>query len=236
MDDGQTKVAQMGVKAQGFAQGKVAAFTHTPMTKVDNKHAAALTKLGAAITGLGGKAAIQKGGGFSEKTGEKETSRHDLEELVKQTNTTAGSIADDQGTPEIMSNFRMPHGSGDEELKTKAKSMAKAIDDLGLDDEFESYHLPGHAAVLTNAANNFTTSEAEQGGALGEQAGATTAIKGFIKQIKTAVKILNAIYHNVFAGDPETLGAWKTVSHVEKVASKKKPKPGGPKPPTPPSS
>ena len=59
MDAGQTKVAQMGVNA------------------------AALAKLNGAITELGGKEVIQQGGGFSEKTEEKRTSRAELEDLAK---------------------------------------------------------------------------------------------------------------------------------------------------------
>jgi hypothetical protein len=44
-----------------------------------------------------------------------------------------------------------------------------------------------------------------------------------LKRAKSAVKTLHAIYHNVFAGDAEMLGKWRTQSHVEKVPAKKKP-------------
>jgi hypothetical protein len=232
MDAGQTKVAQMAVSAAAFAEGVVAAhFTHTPMTPVDNKHAAALTKLNQAITDLGGKAAIQEGGGFEEKTEEKKTSRHEMEEWARRTNLTAASISEEQEKPEIMDSFRMPHGSGDELLKSRVKGMAKAIGDLGLDSEFAAHGLPAHAATLTAAAGNFQTAAGGQATALGDQAGATAAIRPILKRVKSAVKTLHAIYHNVFSGDAEMLGKWRTQSHVEKVPAKKKP--ATPPPPSP---
>ncbi len=66
--------------------------------------------------------------------------------------------------------------------------------------------------------------------ALGAQAGATKIIPMHLLAIKTAVKTLDAVYHNVFNGQSDVLGAWKAQSHAEKVAvKKKKPAP----PPTP---
>jgi hypothetical protein len=231
MDASQTKVAQMLVKAAQFAESEtIAHFTHTPMTEVDNKHAETLAKLNQSITDLGGKSAIQEGGGFSEKTEEKKTSRHEMEDWARRTNLTAASIAEEQDKPEIMDSFRMPHGSGDELLKNRINGMAKAIGDLGLEAQFAVHGLPDHIATLTDAAGHFQTAVGKQGGALGDQAGATVAIRTILKRGKSAVKTLHAIYHNVFAGDAETLGKWRTQSHVEKVASKKK----SVKPPAPP--
>lgn len=231
METPDIKVAQMAVKAQAFAQSLVNDhFTHTPATAVDTKHATTLTKLGTAVTGLGGKEAIQQGGDLSLATGTKETTRHQIEALIKKANRTAGSIAEDDGTPEIMSKFRMPHGRGDEELKTRANGMAAAIDELGLADEFEGHGLDGFAATLQDAAQNFQVDSGEQGVSLSKQTGATQAIPGFIKTIKSAVKTLDALYHNVFDGDAETLGAWKSASHVEKTAVKNPRKPAAPLP------
>ena len=152
------------------------------------------------------------------------TSRHDLEELIRDANRTAGAIAEERQKPEIMrSVVRMPHGSGDEELKTKARAMAQGILDLGLEAEFAAHGMgPVASTKLLTAALAFEESQGEQGTALASQAGATAAIPGFLKQIKGTVKTFDSIFHNVFKGDPETLGAWKTASHVEKVAVKKK--------------
>lgn len=222
MEKPEVKVAQMAVKARAFAQGKVADFTHTPPEPADAKHAAAITKLSTAITGLGGDAAIQEGRGFEEASGAKGTTFHELEDLIRRTNRTAGAIADDTGHPEIMDSFRMPHGHGTEEWKTRAKSMAKAIGDLGLDSEFAAHNLPDHAAALTTAADNFDAGSADQGTALSAQTGATAKIPTHIKTIKSAVKTLDAIYENTYTGQPEVIGGWKSASHVEKVAVSKK--------------
>ena len=221
METPDVKVAQMAVKAQAFAQSLVNDhFTHTPATTVDTKHAETLTKLGGAITSLGGKEAIQKSGDYGMATGTKVTTRNQVEALVQKSNRTASSIAEASSTPEIMSKFRMPHGRGDEVLKTRANAMADAIDDLGLADEFEGHGLVDFATTLRNAAQNFVVDSGAQGVAQSKQSGATQAIPGYIRTIKAAVKTLNALYHNVFDGDAETLGAWKTASHTEKVSVK----------------
>jgi hypothetical protein len=222
MDDGQTKVAQAGVRSAAFAEDLVTSkFTHTPMTAVDTKYAETIVKLNGAITELGGKEAIQAGRGFNEKSAEKRVSRHDLDDLVKRTNRTAGSIADATGNSSMMNSFRMPYGSGDEELKTKAKAMGQAVTDLGLGAAFEAEGLPDHANALNNAADAFQANEGQQGTALSAQTGATAVIRVHLKTIKSAMKTLDSIYHNVL-GDAETLGGWESVSHVEKVASRKK--------------
>ena len=221
-------VAQMGVNAQEFAAARVATnFTHMPLTAVDTKHADALAKLDTAVTNLGGKEAIQEGRGFNLKTTVKEGIRVVLDGQLKQANRTAAAIAEELGRPEIMDEFRMPHGHGEEQVKARALGMAAAIGDLGIDSDFAAHSLPNFAATLTATVQSLQNSAGEQGGALGEQVGATTAIPGYIKNLKSAVKTLDAIYHNVFAGDAETLGAWKSQSHIEKLPVKKKP-------PTPP--
>ena len=130
MNDRQIKVAQMGVNAQAFTETKASLFNNK--TGVDTKFADTKTKLDAAIVSLGGKEAIQMSGGFGEGTGTKSISRHDLEELIRDANRTAGAIAEEQQKPEIMDRFRMPHGSGDEELKTKARAMARDLARLAL--------------------------------------------------------------------------------------------------------
>lgn len=236
METPDIKVAQMAVTAQSFAQTLVSDhFNHTPATAVDTKHATTLTKLGAAITGLGGKEAIQKGRDFELATETKGTTRHQIEALIKKANRTAGSIAEESGTPEIMSKFRMPHGRSDDKLKTRATNMADAIGELGLEDEFAGHGLVDFATTLSDAAANFVVDSGEQGVSLGKQVGATKAIPGFIKTIKAAVKTLDALYHNVFDGDAETLGAWKSASHVEKVAVRKPRTPNGGTPAAPPA-
>lgn len=74
--------------------------------------------------------------------------------------------------------------------------------------EFSAHNLTNFATTLTTTVEqNLQNSAGEQGDALGDQTGATAAIPGSIKNIKSAVKTLDAIYHNVFAGEAESRGA-----------------------------
>jgi hypothetical protein len=110
-------------------------------------------------------------------------------------------------------------------------AMSVSIISIGLDSAFAEHDLPVHAAVLGTAADNFQTTTGAQGLTLTDQVAATAWIPLHLKDIKGAVKTFNAIYHNRFAGDPGKMGASKSASHVDKVASKKKVTP----PPAPPS-
>jgi len=54
-------------------------------------------------------------------------------------NRTAAAIAEATKKPGLMDRFRMPQGSGDEELKAKARAFAAAIRELALNDEFSAH-------------------------------------------------------------------------------------------------
>ena len=213
---------QLDVEAHACAQTKVSSFDHNPATAVDTTFARIKTKQGDAISTLGGKQEIKMGGGLNEGTGAKSTSRHDLEELLCDTNRTAAAIAEEQQKPGIMDRFRTLHGSSDEELKTQAHLMAQAILDLGLDTDFAAHGMGRvPSSRLLMAAEAFQDSEADHGTALVPQAGARATVPESLKAIKSAAKTFDAIFHNVFKGDPETLGAWETASQVEIVAQAK---------------
>ena len=288
MNEGQLKVAQMGVKAQAFVETKASSFNHSPATLVDTTFVQTKRKLDNAITALGGKEAIEMNGGVNEgavakstrphdleklirdanrtagaiaeekskpeimdrfrmphdngggdlktktrsmtqaiqmrrgfikRTGVKSTSRHELEELLCDTNLTAGAIAEEQQKPEIMDRFRIPHGTGDGELKIQTLLMAQAILDLGLDADFAAHGMGRVASsTLLTAADAFQGNEGDHAPAPAPQVGAPVSIPELLRQIKCAAKTFDSIFHNVFKGDPETLGAWKTASQVEKVA------------------
>ena len=64
MDAKQTGRGQTRVADSGFHRDRVTDFTHTPATLVDTKHAATIVKLEQVIEDLGGKEAIQAGGGI----------------------------------------------------------------------------------------------------------------------------------------------------------------------------
>ena len=146
-------------------------------------------------------------------------------------NRTAAAIAEDTKNPALMDRFRMPQGNGDEELKAKARGFARALRDLSLNEAFAGLgHIgedeEGHAltpdAILEQMAADFQTGAGEQGNALSDQAGATHAIPVHLRRGKGAVKIFDAIYNNVYKGNAEMLGAWKTASHVERAGTTSK--------------
>ena len=101
-----------------------------------------------------------------------------------------------------------------------------------MNDEFAAH---GHAdeddngnpiapnAVLERMADDFEAGEGSQGTALSIRAGATSAIPVDLREGKGTVKIFDAIYHNIYKDDAQMLGAWKTVSHLERtgIATKK---------------
>jgi|GEM_PF-2559061 len=233
MNARQNAVAQALVRAEEFATSRKADFTHTPLTKVDEKFAKTHTRLQQAITALGGKAAIQAGGGYGESTEEQRSARQKLEDALSEVNDAADAIADETDNEAVMDRFRMPDGRGDEELKSRARGMAAAIRELGLNDELEAHGFSADtAAELEELAEALTGSEGDQGLALAEQAGATAAIPGHLRAGKSAMKTLSVIFRRVYAGQTDLLTAWKTASHIERPTRKKQTEPAPPTTPT----
>jgi hypothetical protein len=142
-----------------------------------------------------------------------------VEETLRDFNRSAASISEEKKDPSIMDGFRMPTGTGDEELRTKLRAFADAIDDLGLADEFESIGHTDTAADLRQMAEDFRGSEGEQGDALAEQVGATQSIPVLIREGRAAVKTFNAIFSLFYKGNVEKLAAWKSASHLERDGS-----------------
>lgn len=235
MNTRQNAIAQSFVRADEFADGRKAAdFTHAPPTKVDEKFDSATVRLKKAIADLGGKQAIQSGGGFGESTQSLRDLRVDLLDELRDVVRTADAIAEETEHDAMMDRFRMPEGSGDEALKARALGMATAIRELSLNDEFEAHgHGEDTAADLEEMVEEFRQAEGDQGTALGEQAGATASIPATLRKGKSAIKTLNAIFHRVYAERVDALTAWRTACHIERAERRKK-KPGTP-PPTPPA-
>jgi hypothetical protein len=219
MNKRQRPEAQALVRASDFISTRLPDFTHQPLTKVDLKFASARDRLTAAITDLGGKQAIQAGGAFAEETERQAILRDELEEELRDINLTAAAIAEETGNPAMMERFRMPHGQSDANLAASTRAIAAAIRELSLNDEFEAHGHPADtAADLEEMAAEFISSEGDQGTALGHRAGATAAIPVALRSGKAAVKTLNAIFRRVYKGNVEVLTAWRTASHVQRVA------------------
>ena len=206
----------MLLRADEWAEGRAADFTHNPSTPVDLKYAATMTRLDTAISDLGGASAIQQGGDFGEETEQQRMLRSDLEDTLRDVNRTAAAIAEETANPSIMDRFRMPSGSGDMMLRTKLTAFADAIVELNLAAAFAEHGLTVTEADLRQMAQDFNESEGEQGEALGGRAGATASIPVILRGGRSAVKTLNAIFHNTYKNDAAKLGAWKTVSRVQR--------------------
>jgi hypothetical protein len=233
MNTRQNAIAQSFVRADEFVDSRKGAdFTHAPLTKVDEKVTSAQQRLKSAILELGGKQAIQSGGGFGHTTQSQRTLRADLIEELRDIVRTAEAISEETGDEAMMDRFRMPGGRGDEELKARARGMAAAIRDLSLNDEFEAHgHSSDTAADLQEMIAEFEESEGEQGTALGQQAGATATIPDILRSGKSAIKTLNAIFHRTYAEKLDLLTAWRTASHIERPEKRKRKEDSPPPPP-----
>jgi hypothetical protein len=216
MNKRQKNEGQMLVRVQTFVTDKAPAFTNTPPKPGDAKYQATLPLLADAIAKLGGKAAIQAGGGYGEETQDQRVLRSEVEETLRSINRDAATIATEKGQPGLMDRFRMPYGSGDTELRAKLLGFADAIEELGLAADFVDLGQEETPASLRQMAADFEGSEGDQGGALGEQAGATAVIPAVLREGRGHVKVFHSLISNRFKDDPETLGAWKTVSRVQR--------------------
>jgi hypothetical protein len=118
-----------------------------------------------------------------------------------------------------MDRFRMPTGGSDEDLRTKLRAFADAIEDIGLAGEFEELGHEGPVAELRQTAEDFRGSEGEQGDALANQVGATKSIPALIREGRAAVKTFNAMFSLFYKGNVGMLAAWKSASHLERDGS-----------------
>ncbi len=219
MNDPQRRIARSFLNVDAFNTGRAADFTHTPATPVDARWAGARQKLKDAIRDLGGKAAIQAGGARGQQTGVTLIERTDIEEVMRRGNLVASSIADETHNPGLMERFRMPHGNNDGKLVDKLRGFANAMTELSLVEDFAAHGFTEMPADLLEMADNFERSMGTGGATLGQQTGATNVIPEIIRRGRSAVKTLHAIYHNVYRGNAELLGAWRTACHVEQKGS-----------------
>lgn len=214
MNSKQIREAKRGVAMAAFAESRAADFTHTPPLPVDAKQAATLVKANRAISGLGGKQAIQLAGEFSQKTSDKVVDREAVEAMLKKINGTVAAIAEETTNPGLMDRFRMPHGNSDMETAAKLDSFAEALGKLGLYDELAAHNLAVTAQSLADLANGLRSGTAEQVLARGRQTGATATIPELLKSLRECKKTWDAIYQNTYDGNVEVLTAWRSASHI----------------------
>jgi hypothetical protein len=203
------------VRAKNWADKRATDFS-TAKPPVLAKFTATGAKLGDAIAGLEKKAALQASGSYGEETESQGVLRGDVEETLRDYNRTAASISEEKKDPSIMDRFRMPTGGGDEDLRTKLRAFADAIEDLGLVEAFEAIGHDAPAAELRQMAEDFRGSEGEQGDALAQQVGATQSIPELIREGRGAVKTFNAMFSLFYKGNVGMLAEWKSASRLER--------------------
>jgi hypothetical protein len=140
---------------------------------------------------------------------------------LKTINRTAAAIAESQHKPDIMDNFRMPHGVSDTTLVAKANAIADA--GVPMQTDFVAH---GHEKTFANDLRAHITTFEQAGTTQNtgqqSQAGATAGFEPLIVDAMTKVKQLDAFMHNFYKSNAEKLGEWKTASHVERQSKAKK--------------
>lgn len=166
--------------------------------------------------------------GESEGGTTSKTVRHDALMLdLREVNRTAAAIATAQHRPEIMSQFRMPHGATETELVAEANAMAKAADAMKAD--FIEYAMPEtFVADLRARIAEYQAADSPQN--VGEQksSGATAGFGPLMEEGLRTKTQLEAFVHNFYRSNAARLGEWKTASHIERAAKKKKDGPSTP--------
>ncbi len=222
------------VRAKTWADGRATDFS-TAKPPVLAKYTATGAKLADAVAGLEKKGALQASGSYGEESESQSVLRADVEEMLRDYNRSAASISEENKDPSIMDRFRMPTGGSDEDLRTKLRAFADAIEELGLAAKFEELGHDDPAAELRQTAEDFRGSEGEQGDALAEQVGATQSIPALIREGRGAVKTFDAMFSLFYKGNVGMLAAWKSASHLERDGSgaEEEPAPAAPSVPAP---
>lgn len=230
MNDRQRNQQNRLINVKAFCEQQTPAFTNTPPKPGDVKFGEVKLALNTLIPQITGQQATQASGGYGQASMDQAVERQELVELLRSVNRTAGAIAIDKNDPGIMDRFRMPAVNNDALLVATGKAFAVAITELALAADFTDHGYEGDIVADLNAeAQDVQDAEADQGGAVQTQGGATATLPSLLRQGANLVKCLDAIIKNRFRNNPAMLGAWKIASHVESTGS------GGETPPAPPA-
>ena len=172
----------------------------------------------------GGKQTIK--GGTTSKSVLLDALRLDMRNIAR----TAQSIADKEGNPGFVENYRLPNSPGENVLLTAARLFKTNATPVAA--KFVAYDLP--ADFLTHLGDDITAIEnanKQQDTGLDEQTGGTGAIDVATGSGLAAADQLDTIMQNKFSRDAETLRAWNSANHTERAAQRAKPAPPAPTPP-----
>lgn len=154
-------------------------------------------------------------GDFRSGTTSKSVQRDGLIAVLRGLNKSAAAMATADQTPEIMDNFRMPHGTNDTVIVARARAFADAAGPLKA--KFAALEHPvDFIEALRQRVVDFENADSDQGTGLQDQVGATASIDDLIDQGLVILKQLDAIMHNKYAPNPEKLAAWLTASNIQR--------------------
>ena len=214
-DFGITNAADFAAKSTAKSSKKAVSNVPTP-----TKAQALFTELTDVITGLTGAATGQVGGGGAARSGTtlKSGQRQQLLGTMRLIHKSADAIASAQGKPEIMGNFRLTFGDNDTKLAANATAFAAAAEPLQ-DSFIELGHDANFVQGLRDQVTAFNAADDSKNTGAQARSGATKSIDPLIHQGLTVLKQLDAIMHNVYAGNAEKMGEWITASHIERSHS-----------------
>jgi hypothetical protein len=138
-------------------------------------------------------------------------------------NVTRTARAIEQDEPGFADRFRLTDTPGHSSLLTAAAAMIAELGKPGVAEKFAAHELPGDLAKAISddvaAIHAAKTQETSQGALA---VSSTAAIGERIRAGMKEVTYLDAIMHNKYARNAETLRAWSSVSHVERIGHREK--------------
>ncbi len=211
MNDRETARYDMFGRVQTFGKDNAADFAAGSKALT---HFAAIAQV---IRDLDQAKAGQEGGGVTAKEVLFDALRLDVQNIAR----TARAIAQDE--PGFADRFPAPASPGQGALLTAADAYLAELKKAGVAAKFIANELPAdfvqdltddRAAI--EAAKDAVESEDNEGVA------STAAVGRLIKAGMKEVNYLDAIMHNKYSRDGDKLRAWKSASHIERVAKREK--------------
>jgi hypothetical protein len=188
-----------------------------------------MTTIGAVANELSTHATAQAASASTARQGatSKAAARTALRDDLEAINRTAHVMAFE--TTGLDDKFRMPRG-GDQDLLIAARAFA--VDATPIRSEFLRYGLSQDFLDFLNsdiAAFEQATSERNQ--SVERSAASSAAIDDVMERGMKALKQLDRLLRDALRDDIETLTAWMTASHVERLPRRRKQQPVSPEPP-----
>jgi hypothetical protein len=222
MTDAEIRKAESIVRMNDFGVSHAASFPATGLA------GQMFAEMGAVVTDVETHGTAQSAGAGAARTsaGAKKAAREDLRRRMKAISATAAAMESER--PGISNTFRLPKAGNDQTLLNTARAFSEAA--VPLRSEFTERELPASFIEDLNAAvAEFENAVNAQNISTEKRVSATAALKDALARGMKLKRELDPIVRNKFHGDPATLAAWTSASHVER-APRAKPAPPAPQP------